>query len=492
MPISFNTIPINLRLPGAWIEIINSQALTGLTAMPSRLLVWGQVLGGGSAPVNAPILVPTGGSPDAMFGVGSMLSQMCKFIKAANPWTELWAMPLSDSVGGTASVYTITAAGSPTQNATQNFYVNGVQVQVALTAGMTAAQAAAALQAAIAAILVPQPLAATVAGAVVTITASHKGLDAGNFIALLPLLYQSDVNVPGITFTVAQTTPGAGNPALTTALANLGNLWFTDWAMPYTDATSLAAIDAAVESLWGPMAMHDARVYGAVSGTVGTLAAYCSTNSLDEKLLTIMGTNAPPQPPYLWAAVYAAVGAYYLAIDPARQIASLALPGIIAPPPAQRFVPTDRNTLLYDGIATYTVDDGGNVNIEREITTYRTNSAGVTDPSYLDLTTLADVAYLRFSERARILQKFPRYKLADDGTLFDAGQAIVTPSIIATEIVALFDEWQAAGLVQNADAFKAGLLVQRDPNDRNTVNSMLPPNIVQNFRTFKSQIAFVI
>jgi phage tail sheath gpL-like len=492
MPISFNSIPINLRLPGAWAEIVNSQAISGLAAMPSRLLVWGQVLAGGSAPVNQPILVPSGGSPDAMFGNGSMLSQMCKAIKAANPWTEMWAMPLQDSGAGTAAVDTITVAGAATAAGTQTFYVNGVPVQFAVTSGMTGAQAAAALQAAIAAITVPQPLTATVALAVVTVTAAHKGADAGNGISLLAQLYPSDTIVPGLTFTVAQTTAGAGNPSLTAALANLGHTWFTDWVMPYTDAASLAALDTQMESLWGPMAMQDARAYGAVSGTVGTLSAFCGTNTLNEKLLTLMGTNAPPQPPYIWAALYGAIGAYYLGIDPARPLQTLALPGLLAPPAANRFVPTDRNTLLYDGIATYTVDDGGNVLIEREVTTYRTNAAGVADPSYLDLTTLANVAYLRYSMRARILQKYPRYKLAADGTQFDAGQAVVTPSIIANELISLFDEWQAAGLVQNADQFKQQLIVQRDPNDVNTVDAMLPPNLIEQFRVFKAQIAFIL
>ncbi|WP_269090163.1 phage tail sheath C-terminal domain-containing protein [Photorhabdus laumondii] len=83
---------------------------------------------------------------------------------------------------------------------------------------------------------------------------------------------------------------------------------------------------------------------------------------------------------------------------------------------------------------------GNVVQIERMITMYRENSFGDPDPSYLDVETIATLSYLRYSTRVRITQKYPRHKLANDGTPFSAGQAIVTPSVIRTELLALFTE----------------------------------------------------
>ena len=89
--------------------------------------------------------------------------------------------------------------------------------------------------------------------------------------------------------------------------------------------------------------------------------------------------------------------------------------------------------MLHDGISTHTVDPGGNVLLERPITTYQLNAAGFPDTSYLDVTTIATLAYLRYTLRARIAQKYPRHKLADDGIAIAPGQAIVTPKTLSAE-----------------------------------------------------------
>ncbi|OHD24768.1 MAG: hypothetical protein A2Y38_07740 [Spirochaetes bacterium GWB1_59_5] len=152
----------------------------------------------------------------------------------------------------------------------------------------------------------------------------------------------------------------------------------------------------------------------------------------------------------------------------------------------------ERGLLLYDGIATHTVDAGGLVRIEREITMYQQNAFGVEDVSYLDVNTPATLSYLRYSLRARITQKYPRHKLADDGTAFGPGQAIVTPNTIRAELVALFQDWERAGLVENIEQFKAELVVERDAADRNRINVLAPPDLVNQFRIFAAQIQFIL
>ena len=152
----------------------------------------------------------------------------------------------------------------------------------------------------------------------------------------------------------------------------------------------------------------------------------------------------------------------------------------------------ERNLLLYDGLATFFVDSGGVVRIERAITTYQKNVYGLADPSYLDVNTPATLSYLRYSTRARITQKFPRHKLADDGTRFGPGQAIVTPSIIRAELLALFRELEEKGLVENFDQYKADLIVERDADDRNRLNVLSPPDLINQLRIFAEQIQFIL
>ena len=100
------------------------------------------------------------------------------------------------------------------------------------------------------------------------------------------------------------------------------------------------------------------------------------------------------------------------------------------------------------------------------------------------------LSYLRYSVRARISQKFPRYKLANDGTNYAPGQAIVTPKIVRAELIALFRDWEAAGLVENLDQFKNDLIVERNTTDVNRVDVLLPPDIINQFRVFAAQIQF--
>lgn len=152
----------------------------------------------------------------------------------------------------------------------------------------------------------------------------------------------------------------------------------------------------------------------------------------------------------------------------------------------------ERNILLFDGMATYMVASDDTVQIEREVTMYQKNSWGVADPSYLDVQTPATLGYWRYAVRSRITQKFPRCKLADDGTRYGAGQAVVTPSVIRAELVALHAELEEKGLLENAAAFKAGLVVERNKDDRNRLDVVATPDLVNQFRIFAMQTRFVL
>lgn len=113
-------------------------------------------------------------------------------------------------------------------------------------------------------------------------------------------------------------------------------------------------------------------------------------------------------------------------------------------------------------------------------------------PSYLDITTPATLGYIRYATKSRITQKYPRHKLASDGTRYSPGQAIVTPSVIRGELLALYRELEYAGIVENFDAYKADLIVERNGSDRNRVDVLAPPDIVNQFRIFAMQNMFVL
>lgn len=123
---------------------------------------------------------------------------------------------------------------------------------------------------------------------------------------------------------------------------------------------------------------------------------------------------------------------------------------------------------------------------------YRVNKYGSPDPSYLDVETIATLSYIRYAIRTRITQKFPRHKLADDGTRFGPGQPMVTPRIITDELLALFTELEEKGLVENFEAFKSTLLVERNADDRNRLDVRSNEDLVNQFRVYAHAIQFVL
>jgi phage tail sheath gpL-like len=122
--------------------------------------------------------------------------------------------------------------------------------------------------------------------------------------------------------------------------------------------------------------------------------------------------------------------------------------------------------------------------ISRESTTYQLNLYSQGDDAYELVTTLATLARLLRNQRHAITTKFPRHKLANDGTRFGVGQAIVTPKSIKAELVSEYRIDEFNGLVEDVKNFKAHLIVERDPNNPNRVNVLYPPDLVNQLRIF--------
>ena len=100
---------------------------------------------------------------------------------------------------------------------------------------------------------------------------------------------------------------------------------------------------------------------------------------------------------YSKAALVGAVCAYNLDIDPERPVQTLVLTGRLPAPVNKRFTREERHNILSYSGATTEVDAGGNVIIERAVTTYTKNpSTGITDPSYRDIETMATLSRLRY------------------------------------------------------------------------------------------------
>lgn len=483
MAVSFNNIPSNIRVPLFYAEVDNSRA--GYFQQQNRTLIIGQKLSGGSAAANVPVFCSSGDQAKQLCGVGSMLERMVTKYRENDTFGEVWILPLADNVAGTQAEGEIAVTGPATGAGTLNLYIAGQRVQVAVASGDSATEIGDAIEAAVNA-NTSLPVTADNAAGTVTLTARHKGL-VGNDITIIENYLSSlggETRPAGVGIAITAMSGGTTAPDMATALANLADESFDYIIHPYTDTTSLNALQDYLGDVAGTWSWAKQLYGGGFSARRGSVADLQTFgDARNDQHMSVLGFDGIPNAVYEVAAAYGAQAAKSLSIDPARPLQTLPLLGILAPQVADRFSLTERNTLLFTGVATSYVESG-TVRIERAVTTYQQNTFGQPDPSYLDVETLFTLATVLRRLRYSITQKFPRHKLANDGTRFGDGQAIVTPKIIRSELLATYAEMETLGLVENREAFEANLIVERDATDPNRVNVLYPPDLVNALRIF--------
>lgn len=483
MPVSFNQIPNDQRVPLFYAEVDNSQAGGGSTAM--RRLIIGQVNDDATGEVGKLVLTSRLSDAVAIAGDGSMLAAMLAKFRLGDPMGQIWCLPFKVTAGA-AAAGKFSIAGTATEAGVLSAYVAGRRLRVSVTSGMTADEAATALAAAINAAFNMPAKAAALAGEV-TVTCKWKGA-TGNDIKLQMNragLVNGERTPAGLTVTTTAMAGGAGSPDMDVVLAAVGDEEFEFVCHPFTDTASLDAFALWMNDISGRWAWS-AQLYGhcytAIRGAVGELVA--AGRPRNDPHMTMEGFELDVATP-VWehAAAFTARQAVFISADVARPTQTGELVGVDAAPAGARFMLNERQTLLSSGIATTTAADG-TVRIERAITTYQRNAYGQPDDSYLDSETMHTTAYVIRFLRQRITSKFGRHKLADDGTQFGEGQAIVTPKTIRAELIAAYMELERAGIVENSELFAQYLVVERSQDNANRVNVLFPPDYVNQLRIF--------
>jgi phage tail sheath gpL-like len=484
MTVPFSNIPANLRVPLFYAEVDNSQANSG--SQTQRTLIIGQVLASGNAVVNMPVLGQGVSDAQAKGGLGSMLALMTAAYVAADSVGETWFLPLADASGAVAASGTVRFTGSPTSTGVLSLYIAGQSLSLTVVTGETPADIATALVSLVTATS-NLPVTATATTDTVTLTAKNKGTGGNEIDLRLNYLGSASgqATPAGLTVALTQMTGGATNPTLSAALANLGDEPFDFVVCPYTDTASLDALKSLMNDQngrWSYASQIYGHVFAAQRGTLSTLAT--AGNARNNQHESIMGFYDSPTPAWLWAADVAGTAAVSLRADPGRPLQTLALSTVLAPPSASQFILGERNTMLFDGISTFTVASDGTVALENVITTYQKNGFGAADDSYLQIESMFLLMYGLRDMRTLVTSKYARVKLADNGTRPPPGSAIVTPNIIRADLIARYRALCDDGFMQDADAFAKALIVERNRTNRNRVDILWPATLMNQLRIF--------
>ena len=461
----------------------NSAAATPTNQTASLLI--GQMAEGGKAVAGTPVYVSTPAMAKELFGRGSMIARMVEAYRKVDSFGQLVVIPVADG-SGTAATGKVTCTGTAAEAGTISLYIGSDRVQVAVTEKMTAENAAKAIADAIA-LNKDLPVTAQASTGAVTLTAKNKGT-LGNDIVLAVNLrgaINGEKDVMGLGVEIEKMSKGATDPDLSVAIDAMGDEQYDFIGMPYCDASTLDKLAEKMNDTsgrWSPFQMIFGHVYSAKRGDVNALTTFGKNRNNQHETVVGIEPSLPTHTAEVLAA-YVARTAVFISADPARPTQTGVLTGVMASPAGSRFVQNERQTLLENGIATLTTTVGS-VMIERAITTYQKNAYGDADASYLDSETLHTSAYVLRQMKSIITSKYGRHKLANDGTRFGAGQAVVTPSVIRGELIALYRRLELEGIVENADLFKKYLIVERNINNPNRLDVLFPPDYVNQLRIF--------
>jgi phage tail sheath gpL-like len=459
MGINFTYYDVSNRVPGVYVEMDPSQANTATQLQASLLL--GQIGITGTAQANVPVLVESKAQVLQLCGQGSMLANMALRYLARDTFGPLYILPLEDESAGVVATGTITVSGPATAAGTVNCYIGGIRTQCAVARGDTATNIATNLTAAINANLDLGVKGAAAAG-VITLTSGFKG-DAANHIDVRFDYYGTlggEYGVPGVGFAVTAMSGGSNNPGIDAALANLSDTAFDFICCPYTDTTSLDAMAAFLDDQAGRWSWEQMIYGGAFSAFSGTLGA-CTTfgTARNDQHMSIMAYNDSPDPPWIWAAEMMAMAASSLRADPGMPLQYMATT-LKAPPVQSRWSIGERNTLLYDGMSTFRVNDAGQVIMERMCTTYQKNAAGAADNSYLDVETMYGLMFVSRDLTNFLLTRYARKKLVSDQTPIAPGSNCVNSLMIKASVIQEYRVLQINGYVQNANTFAQNIVVE--------------------------------
>lgn len=489
--INFNSIPTGIRVPGFYVEIDPSRAVTGPAQIEHRLLLIGQRLSAGLVPADKPFRVLTADQVARDAGEGSHLHVMAQAVDAAKKLygpIEVWGVALDDADAAAKATGKLTFTGTASESGIVTAWIGHERVRAAVIVGDTAEVIAAKLATAINAVG-RLPVTASAADGVVTLSARNAG-SVGNTIPLRAAYYDDDTLPAGLTVAVAPFLGGAADPNVAEAIAAMAGVQYYSIAMPYTDAANMRAMEDELAGRWGPMQQRTGHVFVALDQSFAQNTTWGSARNSPH--CTAWGITGSPSWQVYRAAAWAAVAEYSGAIDPARPLRELTIPGVLAPAVESRYSFDETDLLLRSGISTSKTASDGTVIMQKCITTYQRNTFGLTDVSLLRLETKWTADYYRYAFRARFAQRYPRHKLADDGGNYAPGQPIITPKLARAECVAFHQQMIEIGIAENLEQFKRDVIVERSTADRNRLNIVLPPDLINQFDVLAASVQYVL
>lgn len=355
------------RVIGIKTNFVNLRA-SNVVFLPQRIAVVGQ---GSTAAAYSTTKAQYTRANDvgAAYGYGSPLHQVAKQLLPNNGdgvgSIPVTFYPMVDAGGAAAAVGGVLPSGSTTGADTIEIQCSNVSTGVlAFASGLTVAQQVTALIAAVNAI-VDMPVVASGTTSLV-LTSKWKGASANDI--KVEVMAGSGL---GITYGITQPVGGSGNPDVSVALAQMGNVWETLVlnCLNISDTVSLGLINGIGEGRWGalvrkPFVAFTGNTIASVSSATAVSAARAS-DRVNAQLVSPGSTDLP----CVVAARQLARIAVIANNNPARDYAGVAATGLVPGPDGSQWLYTERDQAVKGGSSTVEIEDG-NVMLSDTVTFY--------------------------------------------------------------------------------------------------------------------------
>jgi len=454
---------MSILVPGGRYTI--SDLRTGSLFTANKILVFGIKTAGGSLAVNTPTRVFSPDEAATYAGRGSQAHQEVLAVFGANRNADV-TLVLMAAPAGVAATGTLTYTGTATTATPVILQVEDQSITVPVAIGDAFGTIAAAASAVVNEYL-DLHVTSGVALGVQTFTARSIGAH-GNQIRFRVLQ-----NTPGVTIAPVAMASGAGDPNLAAAIAVLGGTRYKYWVLPDTAAANLTAAITELDGRWTESRQIDGHAFIGRRDTVGTLATLGLGE--DTKHISIFGDPYMPANPWTWAGRIAGLRA--TVENPKLTLYNIDIPGLIAPDETEYLQPSDQQTLLASGIATFHFV-GGRPRVQRMVTLYKTNGLGQPSEIFQDAETKLTASEIRQLQLI-VLQIYIGKTLVDDiGAVqydIDTADQVIDPEGIRQVMISLnLEVFQARAWTDNATYYEENLQVVRSGANELTINTSPP------------------
>ncbi len=487
-------VPSKIIIPFVGVDFDSSQAGSADSTVPIKLLYIGQRLTTGNVDEAIVYTATSAAEVGEKSGYGSMLYRQALKCFENNQTVDTYFVGLDDAATATDATSVWTLSGTATASGEYVAYVAGQRYAVGVSIGDAAADVQALMTTAINTVTGSNPTlpcVASDAAGVMTLTARNGGIAAGDLDVRFHA--NSGEELPaGLTLSAVTFTAGAVDPDVQDALDVLGSEWLNVLSQPYTDTTSMTAVEDYLDLVNGVMEMRDGMSYQAVRDTRANMITYGTDTARNSEWMVTLPAYKRFESTYELSAAVAAASAVSIQDDPAVPLHRMTLKGITQLDTTDKWTSTERNQLAQSAISTLTDENG--VQTEATVTMYLRNAAGANDTAYQYQNTMFTLSALRYRFVNYILSKYSRAKLASNADNAGPGQQIITLDTARDEAIAWFKQAQRDGLVEpSPDAltqFKNALQVARDGDNVNRINWILPPDLINQFIVGSATIQF--